>query len=43
MYKNFSIEDIKSVKNDFIPHLYNIIKKEKCQGINDLVKVVFKE
>lgn len=43
MYKNFSIEEIKNVKNNFIPHLYNIIKKERCQGINDLVKIVFKE
>jgi len=43
MYKNFSIEEIKNVKNDFIPHLYNIIKREKCQWINDLVKVIFKE
>ena len=43
MYKNFSIEDIKNVKNEFIPHLYNIIKREKCQWINDLVKIIFKE
>lgn len=43
MYKNFSIEEIKMVKNDFIPHLYSIIKKEKCQWINDLVKFIFKE
>lgn len=43
MYKKFSLEEIQSVKNDFIPHLYNIIKKEKCQWINDLVKFIFKE
>lgn len=43
MYKNFSIDEIKMVKNDFIPHLYNVIKREKCQWINDLVKFVFKE
>lgn len=43
MYKKFSIEEIKNVKNDFVPHLYNIIKKEKCQWINGLVKVIFKE
>jgi len=43
MYKKFSIEEIKNVKNNFIPHLYNIIKREKCQWINDLVKIIFKE
>ena len=24
-------EEIKSIKNNFIPHLYSIIQKEKCQ------------
>ncbi len=43
MYKKFSLEEIKNVKNNFIPHLYNIIKKEKCQWINDLVKFIFRE
>lgn len=43
MYKNFSLEEIKKVKNNFIPHLYSIIKKEKCQWINDLVKFIFRE
>jgi len=43
MYKKFSIEEIKNVKNNFIPNLYSIVKKEKCQWINDLVKYIFKE
>lgn len=43
MYKKFSLEEIKTIKNDFIPHLYFITKKEKCQWINDLVKHVFRE
>lgn len=43
MYKNFSLDEIKNVKNNFIPHLYSIIKKEKCQWINDLVKIIFRE
>ncbi len=43
MYKKFSIDDIQKVKNNFIPNLYQIIKKEKCQWINDLVKFIFKE
>ena len=43
MYKKFSIQEIKTVKNSFIPHLYSIIKKERCQWINDLVKFIFRE
>lgn len=43
MYKKFTLDEIKNIKNDFIPHLYSIIKKERCQGINDLVKFIFKE
>jgi len=43
MYKKFSIEEIKNIKNNFIPHLYSIVKKEKCQWVNDLVKHIFKE
>jgi len=43
MYKKFSLEEIKNVKNEFIPHLYSIIKKEKCQWVNDLIKHIFKE
>lgn len=43
MYKKFSIEEIKNVKNSFIPHLYSIIKKEKCQSINELIKFIFKD
>ncbi|HOG15247.1 MAG TPA: ribonuclease H-like domain-containing protein [Candidatus Absconditabacterales bacterium] len=43
MYKKFSLEEIEKIKNNFIPHLYSIVKKERCQGINDLVKHIFKE
>lgn len=43
MYKKFSLEEIKTVKNSFIPHLYSIIKKEKFQWINDMVKFIFKD
>lgn len=43
MYKKFSLEEIKNIKNNFIPHLYSIVKKERCQWINDLVKHIFKE
>lgn len=43
MYKKFSLDEIKNVKNSFIPHLYSIIKKERYQWINDLVKYIFNE
>ena len=43
MYKKFSLDEIKNIKNNFIPHLYSIVKKEKCQWINDLVNHIFKE
>ncbi len=43
MYKKFSLEEIKNIKNNFVPHLYSIVKKERCQWINDLVKHIFKE
>ncbi|MCK9466867.1 MAG: ribonuclease H-like domain-containing protein [Candidatus Absconditabacterales bacterium] len=43
MYKKFSLEEIEKIKNNFIPHLYSIVKKERCQGVNDLVKHIFRE
>lgn len=43
MYKRFSIEELKTVQNKFIPNLYSVIKKERCQWFNDLVKVCFRE
>lgn len=43
MYKRFSIDELKTIQNEFIPHLYRIIQQEKCQWINDFFKVAFKE
>lgn len=43
MYKKFSLEELKNVKNNFIPNLYEVIKKERCQWVNDLMKIIFKE
>lgn len=43
MYKKFSIQEIKEIKNNFIPDLYSIIKKEKCNNINDFMKIIFDE
>jgi SpoU rRNA methylase family enzyme len=43
MYKKFSLEELTSIQNEFIPHLYKIILQEKCQGVNDFFKIAFKE
>jgi hypothetical protein len=43
MYKKFSLEELSSIQNNFIPHLYKIIQQEKCQGVNDFFKIAFKE
>ncbi len=43
MYKKFSLEDLSTIQNNFIPHLYKIIQQEKCQGVNDFFKFAFKE
>jgi SpoU rRNA methylase family enzyme len=43
MYKKFSLKDLSTIQNNFIPHLYKIIQQEKCQGVNDFFKFAFKE
>lgn len=43
MYKRFTLTDLTSIQNNFIPHLYSIIKREGCQGANDFFKICFKE
>ena len=43
MYKRFSLTDITSIQNNFIPHLYAIIKREGCQLANDFFKNCFRE
>jgi hypothetical protein len=43
MYKRFSIKDLTTIHNDFIPHLYALIKRERCQGANDFFKLCFHE
>jgi hypothetical protein len=43
MYKKFSLEELTSIQNDFIPHLYKIIQHERCQGVNDFFKIAFRE
>lgn len=43
MYKKFNLEEISSIQNNFIPHLYKIIQQERFQGVNDFFKFAFKE
>lgn len=43
MYKKFSIEELTTIQNNLIPHLYTVIQKEKCQWINDFFKIAFRE
>lgn len=43
MYKRFSIQEIKSIQNNFIQNLYGCIKKEKCWTTTDFFKKIFKE
>lgn len=41
MYKRFTLSELSTIQNNFIPHLYNIIKQEKCQNVNDFFKIAF--
>ena len=43
MYKKFSIEELSTIQNNLIPHLYTIIQREKCQWVNDFFKIAFHE
>lgn len=43
MYKRFSLSDLTKIQNNFIPHFYTIIKREKCQWANDFFKMCFRE
>ena len=43
MYKKFTIEELSTIQNNLIPHLYTIIQREKCQWINDFFKIAFHE
>lgn len=43
MYKRFSLTDLTKIQNNFIPHFYAIIKREKCQWANDFFKICFRE
>lgn len=43
MYKKFTIEELSTIQNNLIPHLYTIIQREKCQWVNDFFKIAFRE
>ena len=43
MYKKFTIEELSTIQNNVIPHLYTIIQREKYQWVNDFFKFAFKE
>lgn len=42
MYKKFTIEELTTIQNNLIPHLYTVIQREKCQWVNDFFKMVFR-
>ncbi len=42
MYKKFTMEELTTIQNNLIPHLYTVIQREKCQWVNDFFKVVFR-
>lgn len=43
MYKRFSLDDLTTIQNNFIPHFYSVIKRERCQWANDFFKMCFRE
>ncbi len=43
MYKKFTMDELSSIQNNLIPHLYTVIQREKCQWVNDFFKIAFKE
>lgn len=43
MYKRFSLAELTTIQNNFIPHFYSVIKREKCQWANDFFKICFRE
>ena len=43
MYKKFTLEELSTIQNNLIPHLYTVIQREKCQWVNDFFKIAFHE
>lgn len=36
------MDELTTIQNNLIPHLYTVIQREKCQWVNDFFKVVFR-
>ena len=43
MYKRFTLNELKTVQNNFLGNFYSILKREHCQMPNDLFTKIFKE
>ena len=43
MYKRFSLQELKTVQNNFIPNFFSILKKEGCIYPSDFFKKIFKD
>lgn len=43
MYKRFTLNELKTVQNNFIGNFYGILKKEHCMMATDLFKKIFRE
>lgn len=43
MYKRFTLDELKTVQNNFVSNFYGILKKEHCMTATDLFKKIFKE
>lgn len=41
MYKNFSLEDLTTIQNNFFWHLHKILDKERCQTLKEYCKILF--
>lgn len=43
MYKRFTLEELKTVQNNFVPNFFSIIKKESCILPSEFFKKVFRD
>ncbi len=41
MYKRFNFQELTTIKNNFIPNLSNILKKERCQSLKEFFALIF--
>jgi hypothetical protein len=43
MYKRFTLEELKTVQNNFVPNFFAIIKKEFCMLPSEFFKKIFRD